>query len=232
MKIPQMNAGQAYECMVRMVPHAAELVCDPQIAEVRKSLLSGHSPAHEVAATDAKEAHAAEPLRTGRGPADGQSKVWNFMAKAYPLLLGKHRRALLGIVAALSGKTVDEVRAQPLGETMTVIRAGFTGELFGFFAVCRAFGAQRVTWLLHRYRPFTVDALLELARHDAAERRVAMYAADMVWLVAGRLTRGRFEVRAPSEIAREAFCAEDRARDTRSGAQIVADLAARLREKA
>ena len=31
MEISQMNAGQAYECMVRMVPHAAELVSDPQI---------------------------------------------------------------------------------------------------------------------------------------------------------------------------------------------------------
>ena len=207
-KISEMNTERAFECMARMAPHAAELVSDPQLAKLKKRLLSQ------------------------------QSQVWDFMAEAYPLVLDKHREAMLSIAAALSGKTADEVREQPLGGTAALMREGFTGELFRFFAVCRAVGSQRVTWLLHRYRPFTVDALLELARHDAAERRVALYTADMTWLAArlnargSRSASGRFEIQPPSEIARKAFDGAAHARDTRSGAQIVADLAARLREKA
>ena len=97
---------------------------DPQVAEARKKLLE-------------------KGAQTTNG---------DVMATVYPLLMDKHRGAVCGMIAAMSGKTADEVRAQPLGETMTVIRAGFTGELFRFFAVCRAFGAQIVADLAARLR--------------------------------------------------------------------------------
>ena len=209
MRISEMSTERAFACMARMVPYAAGGLCAQPVSRER----GGESRLPREAVT----ARAAALLGIEPGSAGGHSPV-------------------LGIVAALSGKTLDEVRAQPLGETMAVIRTDFDGELFRFISLCRALGAQRVTWLLHRYRPFTVDALLELARHDAAERRVALYAADMAWLNArlnargSRSASGRFEIQPPSEIAREAFSAETRVRDTRSGAQIVADLAARLRQ--
>ena len=72
-------------------------------------------------------------------------------------------------------------------------------------------------------------ALIELYRHDAAERRAWAYAADMPWLIAGRLSRGRFEMRAPSEILRESF--EEKPQDTRTGKQIIADLAEKFRSE-
>ena len=58
-----------------------------------------------------------------------------------------------------------------------------------------------MTWLLHRYRPFTVASLAALAREELARRQVAAYAADLLWLIAGRLSRGGFDLPAPSRFA-------------------------------
>lgn len=51
----------------------------------------------------------------------------------------------------------------------------------------------------------------------------------MIWLVAGRLTRGRFELDAPSRVAYEAERAACGVKDTRTGKQIVDDLIKKLR---
>ena len=86
-----------------------------------------------------------------------------------------------------------------------------------------------MTWLLHRYRPFTVAALIDLAKQDIAQRRFAAYAADMVWLVAGRLSRGRFEIKAPSQYAAELDDGNrPERRDSRTARQILGDLKERL----
>ena len=53
----------------------------------------------------------------------------------------------------------------------------------------------------------------------------------MPWLIAGRLSRGRFDVRSPGEIMREAFFAQTRPQDTRTGKQIIADLAEKFRSE-
>ena len=86
-----------------------------------------------------------------------------------------------------------------------------------------------MTWLLHRYRPFTVAALVDLAKQDIAQRRFAAYAADMAWLVAGRLSRGRFELKAPRQSAAELDNGNRQERqDTRTARQILSDLKAKL----
>ena len=55
------------------------------------------------------------------------------MLAVYPMLQCDHKDALYGIVAALSGKTVDEVKEQPSGEMLSAIRENSTKEQFGFF---------------------------------------------------------------------------------------------------
>ena len=86
-----------------------------------------------------------------------------------------------------------------------------------------------MTWLLHRYRPFTIAALADLAKQDIADRRFAAYAADMSWLIASRLSRGRLELEPPSRIALEGDPLRCTAReDKRSGRQILSDLKAKL----
>ena len=83
--------------------------------------------------------------------------------------------------------------------------------------------------MLHRYRPFTVAALADLAHHDIRERRKAMYSADMVWLIVGRLSHGRFELQAPSQFALEVDGVRSADKDTCTGKQIIDELHAKLR---
>lgn len=86
-----------------------------------------------------------------------------------------------------------------------------------------------MTWLLHRYRPFTVDALIALAREELARQRAAVYGADLIWLIAGRLSRGGFDLPAPSRFALQCMGGEAPREDTRTGAQIVQSLREGLR---
>ena len=83
--------------------------------------------------------------------------------------------------------------------------------------------------MLHQYRPFTVASLADLAHHDIRERRKAMYNADMVWLIVGRLSHGRFELQAPSQFALEVDGMRPADRDMRTGKQIIDELRAKLR---
>ena len=105
MNISQMSTEKAFECMVRMVPYVVEIMSDPAVAEAKAKL---------------KEK-------------DGELTGGDFMLAMYPLLMRDHAEALCGIVAAMSEKTPDEVKAQPLGETLAALGAGITKELFDFF---------------------------------------------------------------------------------------------------
>ena len=73
-----------------------------------------------------------------------------------------------------------------------------------------------------------MGALIALAKQDAADRRFAAYAADMVWLIAGRLSRGRIELDPPSRFAMENGPGGRAREDTRSGREIIGDLKAKL----
>ena len=105
MKLSKMSTDKAFECMARMVPHVVEIVSDPNVAEAKKRLTDKGSE-----------------LTNG-----------DFMLEIYPLLMRDHHGALCGIVAAMEGKTPEEVMAQPYTETFAAIKAGFTKELFDFF---------------------------------------------------------------------------------------------------
>ena len=73
-----------------------------------------------------------------------------------------------------------------------------------------------------------MSALIALAKQDAADRRFAAYAADMVWLVASRLSRGRLELDPPSRFAMENGPGSRAREDTRSGREIIGDLKEKL----
>lgn len=105
MNISEMNTEQAFECMVRLVPYVTEIEGDAQIVEMKK-----------------KMREKGEALTNA-----------DFMAAIYPLLMRDHRDAVFGIVAAMTEKTVEEVKTQPYKETFAAIKAGFTKELFDFF---------------------------------------------------------------------------------------------------
>ena len=105
MKISEMSTERAFECMARMAPHVAQIIGDEKIVEQRDKLLKKNNRI-----TNAE-----------------------FMQAICPLMLKEHNDALCAIVAALSDKTADEVKAQPWSETFEEIKDGFTRELFDFF---------------------------------------------------------------------------------------------------
>lgn len=105
MKLSEMNTEKAFECMARMTPYVAQIMSDPAVAEAKRKL---HDKGGELTNGDV-------------------------MLGLYPLLMRDHSEALCGIVAAMEGRTLDEVKAQPYKKTFAAIRAGFTQELFDFF---------------------------------------------------------------------------------------------------
>ena len=119
MKISEMNTGRAFECMARMAPHVVEIMSDPQLAKAKQRIMSARDGASNEA---------------GAAGATGMT-AGDLMTAVYPLLMDTHREAMLNIAAALGGKTLEEVREQPLGETMELMREGFTGELFDMFPI-------------------------------------------------------------------------------------------------
>lgn len=105
MKISQMPTEKAFECMARMVPYVVKIEKDEKVIAARRA------------------------LQEKKGEVTGG----DFMLSIYPILLLEHGDALCGIVAAMSGKTPEQVAKQPLEETFAAIREGFTRELFDFF---------------------------------------------------------------------------------------------------
>ena len=55
------------------------------------------------------------------------------MNRLFPLMLERHRDALYGMVAAVGGKTVEEVRSQPLGQTKEGFQEAMSDDVFDFF---------------------------------------------------------------------------------------------------
>lgn len=58
------------------------------------------------------------------------------MQRLMPLFTGKHRDALLRVIAACNDKTVEQVESQELSDTIADMRSGFTDEVYSFFAQC------------------------------------------------------------------------------------------------
>ena len=55
------------------------------------------------------------------------------MGQLFPLMVQKHRDALYGMVAVTSGKTVEEVRKQPLSKTKEGFDAALCDDVIDFF---------------------------------------------------------------------------------------------------
>ncbi len=67
---------------------------------------------------------------------DGSLTLADVMKDAFDVFAVKNRAALLGIVAAATGKTPDEVAAQPLEETLAVFQGAMASRMLDFFSYC------------------------------------------------------------------------------------------------
>lgn len=64
------------------------------------------------------------------------AKVGDMMTKLMPVFISRHRSAFFNIIAAISGKTAEEVAEQDFAETLKAFTEGFTDDMFVFFVLC------------------------------------------------------------------------------------------------
>lgn len=62
--------------------------------------------------------------------------VSDIMGDAFSAVAVKNRPSLYGIVAAVTGKTVEEIDAQPVEETLEVFRGAMGSQVLDFFSFC------------------------------------------------------------------------------------------------
>lgn len=62
--------------------------------------------------------------------------VSDIMGDAFSAVAVKNRQSLYGIVAAVTGKTVEEIDAQPVEETMEAFRGAMGSQVLDFFSFC------------------------------------------------------------------------------------------------
>lgn len=105
MRISDMTTEQAFACMARMVPHVAEIERDEELAAAKEALR--HKGGDNVTTGDVIDA-------------------------VMPLMLGKHKQAVFGILGALEDKQVKEIAGQPYAATIAAVKADMTKEFFDF----------------------------------------------------------------------------------------------------
>ena len=62
--------------------------------------------------------------------------VSDIMGDAFSAVAVKNRPALYGIVAAVTGKTVEEIDAEPVEETLDAFRGAMGSQVLDFFSFC------------------------------------------------------------------------------------------------
>lgn len=62
--------------------------------------------------------------------------ISDIMGGAFSVLAVKNRPALYGIVAAVTGKTAEEIDAQPIEETLATFRGAMGSQVLDFFSFC------------------------------------------------------------------------------------------------
>lgn len=73
---------------------------------------------------------------------DASLTLADVMSDAFHVFAVKNRPAMLGIVSAATGKTPDQVAAQPLEETLTVFQGVMGARTLDFFTYCARLAAR------------------------------------------------------------------------------------------
>lgn len=62
--------------------------------------------------------------------------ISDIMSDAFSMIAVKNRKSMYGIVSAVSGKTEEEIDAQPIEETLNVFRGAMGSQVLDFFSFC------------------------------------------------------------------------------------------------
>lgn len=106
--LTQKGTGAALDAMMDMLPYVQEIVSDPEFTDYKKTINDKKSGV----------------------------TLMDMSKDAFNLIASKHRRALYGIVAAVTGQSAEEIDAQPLRQTMEVFQGATGSEIINFFAYC------------------------------------------------------------------------------------------------
>lgn len=108
MKLSEMNTEQLAACLCKLAEPVGVLTADEEIADTIKQV--GDNKAKPV-----------------------YSVIGGAVAKLIPLMLKKHERETYGILAALTGKSEAELKAQNGLQTIKDAKECFDKELLDFF---------------------------------------------------------------------------------------------------
>lgn len=106
-----MNTEIGFDMMDKLLPYVAAVLEDDKVGEYKAA------------------------LRQEKGDTGGID-VAAAMRSLLPLFLGPQRENMLHIAAIIAGKTVEEIKAQPLTDTVKLLHDGIMGDMMVFFASC------------------------------------------------------------------------------------------------
>lgn len=103
-----MTTEQALDKMELLLPHYTALFNDPDAAAIIKTVREEN----------------------------GESLVGVTLHKLLPIFTGKHRETLYQIISIVHEKPVEEVKAQPIMDTISDLRNALVNETLLFFMTC------------------------------------------------------------------------------------------------
>lgn len=107
MELSNMPTGKGLDAMAAMLPHMEAILHDESFNRVKDRMRN-----------------------------DSSLTLADVMGEAYAVVATKNRGALYGIVAAVTGKTTDEVSEMPLEETLSVFQGAMGSKVLDFFIFC------------------------------------------------------------------------------------------------
>ena len=120
MKLSEFSTDKAADVLCDVSAYAVNIFEDAELMESLKAKMDADAP-----------------KTVGEKYAMGIQKIGQWI----PLILKKHRDDLLGIVAAVNAKTVDEIKKQNIIKTMVQIKELATDrDLLDFFKSCASAG--------------------------------------------------------------------------------------------
>ena len=107
------TTGAGLDAMLAMLPHIDAILNDPEYRRIKEKVKN-----------------------------DKSATLGELSSQVFPIIAAKNRPALYGVVGAVTGKTAQEIDAQPLEETMAVFESALGSDILGFFAYCARLAAR------------------------------------------------------------------------------------------
>ena len=130
MKLSDLSTDKALDVLCELTPYAANIMEDEKILS---SLGDFMSESVSVKKSRESEGNGEENCNENTASVTG-IRMFGGMVKNIPLLLKTHRPDVYGILSVLNEKSVEEIAAQPVRETVGQMREAFQDEdLMAFF---------------------------------------------------------------------------------------------------